>query len=181
MNRSVTLHQVANIAGLLLLSLILTTAFADQILNHDLPCPLCLLQRISFIGIGIIMIMNLKLGIKPSHYGLMILQALLGLGIAVRQIYIHLGQTDTGYGNMILGLYMYQWSAVCFTLMLILIAIGLLLDAAFTVPIQNNNAWLLGLFIYFLLITLANAMNAFLLCGPYKCPGSPTSYYFFNL
>ena len=68
------LHEWGNTFGVVILSVVLILAFADQLSNHDLPCPLCLLQRVCFVAVGLCLCMNLKEGIKTSHYGLMMHQ-----------------------------------------------------------------------------------------------------------
>ena len=54
---------------------VLVLAFVDQLWNHDLPCPLCTLQRAAFIAAGFGLALNLIFGPRPSHYGVMILGA----------------------------------------------------------------------------------------------------------
>lgn len=75
--------------------------------------------------------MNLMLGIRASHYGLMLLATLLGLSISVRQMYIHLTPGDPGYGGLIFGLHLYTWSAIIFLVIILLIAGALILDKGF--------------------------------------------------
>jgi disulfide bond formation protein DsbB len=48
MNRSIGV--TLNALGLYGIALVLIAAFAGQILLGELPCPLCLLQRVLFLG-----------------------------------------------------------------------------------------------------------------------------------
>lgn len=174
------LHIWANSLGLLAICFILILAFADQLMDHDVPCPLCLLQRICFVGIGICFMMNLRLGIKASHYGLMLLQAFLGLAIAMRQIYLHTASGDPGYGHTLLGLHFYTWAAIAFILISLFIAVALIFEYGLNPQYRTNNKWLITLMCFFLLLILANGISTFIECGLYSCPNNPTSYYLLN-
>ncbi|WP_131764390.1 hypothetical protein [Legionella drozanskii] len=75
--------------------------------------------------------MNLKLGTKMSHYGLMILAALLGLAIALRQIFAYftrrfrLWLAPSGFS-------LYSWSAISFGIIIAIAAIAFLFEQGFT-------------------------------------------------
>jgi hypothetical protein len=178
MNKQVKLHYFANCLGLLLISILLIIVLVDQLLRHDLPCPLCLLQRICFVAIGLAMLMNLRFGIKPSHYALMILATLLGLGVALRQIHLHLAPNDPGYGLRFLGEYLYTWSAIGFFIILILITVALLLDRGFEGSYTLRHKALTLLTALFLFLILAHGISTFIECGPFICPDDPNRYYF---
>ncbi|KTD18619.1 inner (transmembrane) protein [Legionella lansingensis] len=174
------LHRLGNMLGLLLSCFILVFAFYQQLIDHDLPCPLCLLQRICFIGVGLCLCMSLMNGIRISYYGLMILSSLLGLGIALRQIFLHVSPGDLGYGSPLLGLYLYTWSAIGFAIIIGLVAIGLLFERGFYEPSQPPGRWLYALMSFFLLLILANGISTFLECGPFICKDRPAHYYLFD-
>ena len=151
-------------------------AFYDQLI-HDLPCPLCLLQRLCFIGAGLGICMNLKAGIKISHYGLMILSGLLGLGTALRQIFLHVSPGDVGYGSPLLGMYFYTWAAISFVIIIGLIAIALIFEQGFTENKIISNRWFNLVMTCFLILILANGISTFLECGAFVCKGNPIHYY----
>jgi disulfide bond formation protein DsbB len=48
-----SLAVTLNALGLYAVALVLTAAFAAQLLLHELPCPLCLLQRIQFAALAV--------------------------------------------------------------------------------------------------------------------------------
>jgi disulfide bond formation protein DsbB len=54
--------------GLYAVALVLAAAFAAQLLLHELPCPLCLLQRLQFTVLAIGPILNIRFGLRPSHF-----------------------------------------------------------------------------------------------------------------
>lgn len=173
------LHRIANTIGLIIICSLLIVAFIDQLYEHDLPCPLCLLQRICFVGVGLSLCMNLKNGVKTSHYGLMMLSALLGFAIAMRQIYIHMA-AGGGYGNLILGLYMYQWAAITFAIIIGLIAVALLFEQGFYESSKEIKRGKFILMIVFLILILANVISTFIECGFSACPANPINYLLFN-
>ena len=171
------IHQIANALGLLGVCIILLITFYQQLLYHELPCPLCLLQRLCFIGVGLCLCMNLKTSIKVEYYGLMILSALLGLVIALRQIFLHVSPGDLGYGSPLLGLYLYTWSAIGFGLIIGFIAISLLLKFSFKERYFLPKQGLYWLMIFFLFLILANGISTFMECGFLICKDNPIHYY----
>ena len=171
------LHQSGNSIGLFVICLILLLAFYRQILSNELPCPLCLLQRLCYIAVGICFCMNLVLGSKPSHYGVMLLAAILGLIIALRQIFIHTTPGDLGYGSPLLGLHLYKWSAIIFIFIIVGIASAFLLENGFVVsPLPLSRLFFIPMF-FFLLLIIANGISTFLECGASNCRDNPLSYY----
>lgn len=64
-----------NALSLYAVALVLAAAFAAQLVLHELPCPLCLLQRILFATLAIGPILNIRFGPRPSHYALSLLAA----------------------------------------------------------------------------------------------------------
>ena len=49
-----------NALGLYAVAMVLATAFGAQLLLHELPCPLCLLQRVAFTVLAVGPIMNIR-------------------------------------------------------------------------------------------------------------------------
>lgn len=171
------IHRWGNILGLMTICAILIFTFYEQLSQHDLPCPLCLLQRLCFIGIGLCLCMNLTLGIRVSHYALMIFSTLLGLAIALRQVFLHVSPGDLGYGSPLLGLFLYTWATIGFAIIMGLIAIALMLEDGFTETKTGNNRGLNLLMSGFLILILANGISTFLVCGAFICKDNPIHYY----
>ena len=82
MSRSAALS--ANALGLYAIALVLSVAFAAQLLLDELPCPLCLLQRVQFALLAVGPMLNVRFGPRPSHYGLSLLVAVGGAAFAAR-------------------------------------------------------------------------------------------------
>lgn len=171
-----SVERFLNVLGLLAISVVLIAALGDQILFGDMPCPLCLLQRVGFTLVGAGLVLNLLSGIRPSHYGLMLLGAAVGGAIALRQIALHVVPGTGSYGDPILGYHLYSWAFFLFGLVVIGVAIMLLFDRQFTRSegVRSGLATLaVGLFV---VVTLANGVSTVLECGGGFCPDNPTSY-----
>src|SRR5664279_5259332 len=89
-------------------ALVLAAALAVQLLLlHELPCPLCLLQRLQFTTLAIGPILNIRFGPRPSHYAMSLLSAGLGAVVSIRQILLHILPGDPGYGSALAGYHYY--------------------------------------------------------------------------
>ena len=180
------LVRFGNWLGAMAVALVLLIAFVLQFAQHELPCPLCLLQRVAFVLCGVGFLLNLRFGSHPAHYGVVILSALFGLAVAGRQVLLHIVPGDGGYGPPLLGLHLYTWTFIFFAATLLGVGLLLLLssrepearrEGRHALPMGGLSrlaAWLL------ILVTLANAAASFALCGPIECPDNPTSYWLLN-
>src|SRR5260221_6891513 len=97
--RAITLNAL----GLYAVALVLMAAFAAQVVLHELPCPLCLLQRVLFATLAIGPILNIRFGPRPSHYAMSLLAAAAGAVASTRQDLLHILPGGTGYGSALLG------------------------------------------------------------------------------
>ncbi|GHD20414.1 hypothetical protein GCM10007052_29950 [Halioglobus japonicus] len=184
MINAVTNHKIRqlNALGLIAIGLTLVYAFSDQLLHGELPCPLCLLQRVAFAAVCIGLMLNVIVGPKPAHYGFSIIAAVAGAAFALRQISLHVIPGTPGYGAPFLGFHFYTWAFVLFTIIVIGLALLSSLPAQYEdsqgplswkeLPAISKTAVAATL----LLIAL-NAMAAFALCGPGVCPDDPASYW----
>lgn len=174
---------IINLLGIFIFCFILLGAYAVQFIYKELPCPLCLMQRMAMIGVGFGLALNLRYGIKSAHYGISILSALLGACISIRHILLHICTIGSGYGTPVLGLHLYTWALLIFLISILVIAL-LLLDVEelkgheiITFDLNTgleklckNAIWIL------LFIALANFFTTLLICGIGPCPDDPVSY-----
>jgi disulfide bond formation protein DsbB len=168
-----------NATGLYALALVLAAAFAAQLLLHELPCPLCLLQRLQFTMLAIGPILNVRWGPRPSHYALSLLAAAIGVAFSTRQVLLHIMPGDAGYGTALLGYHYYTLALIGFAAAIVLLAAMLLFDRQFepdgtTPPVANAFAraavWLvIGL-------TALNVVSTLLECGFGACAENPVVY-----
>ena len=126
-----SLAVALNALGLYAIALVLAAAFAAQLLLGELPCPLCLLQRIQFALLAIGPILNVRFGPRPSHYAASLLVAAAGAAFAMRQILLHIMPGDPGYGSALLGYHYYTWAFIGFAVAIVATAIMLLFDRQF--------------------------------------------------
>ena len=91
-----------NAVSLYAVALVLAAAFAAQLMLDELPCPLCLLQRLQFAVLAIGPILNVRFGPRPSHYALSLLAAVAGAAFSTRQVLLHIMPGDAGYGTALL-------------------------------------------------------------------------------
>lgn len=172
-----------NILGILAIVMILTSAYVIEFAYHDLPCPLCLLQRLGFLTTSFGFLLNLRFGNKMQHYGLSLLGAIFTGAIAVRQILLHIEAGTGGYGPTLFSLHLYTWSFVIVVMMILFITFALILEPP-QYGIGERPTWIkhfvTAVFILVLLFTLANAITAFLICGFNTCPHDPVKYLFFS-
>src|ERR1700733_10349399 len=106
------LEMIANLLVLLSIIFISLFAFMIQFFFEELPCPLCLLQRVGFLFMAYGLLLNFRFGFRPSHYTIILLGAVYTSLVALRQIAINVLSTTGGYGTAIFGLHLYTWSFV---------------------------------------------------------------------
>lgn len=167
-----------NVLGLLVVTAVLAAALILQLTLRELPCPLCLLQRAGLVAVGFGLLLNVRFGPSPLHYGLVILAALYGALAAGRQVLLHIVPGSGGYGAPLLGLHLYSWCLILFMAAILATAVMLLMEGQFerarAVPAAGWHKLAMGLY---LAVTVLAGISAFALCGPGECPDNPTSYW----
>jgi disulfide bond formation protein DsbB len=171
---AVTLNALALYA----ISGILIVAFYWQLDHGELPCPLCLLQRVGFAALAVGPILAVRNGPKPQYLGLSIIAALVGAGVAARQMLLHIMPDDPGYGTTLLGLHFYTWAFLAFC-GAILAAGAMLAFGPQQVSTERRPArglledaavWLI------MALVALNAVSVLLQCGFSGCPANPVRY-----
>jgi len=167
-----------NALGLYGLALVLLVAFATQLLLHELPCPLCLLQRIQFAMLAVGPILNIRFGARPSHYAASLLTAIAGATFAARQLLLHVIPGDPGYGSALLGYHYYTWAFIGFAVAIVALAAMLLFDEQFK---ELDKPQAIGAFARMavwlvLALTALNVISTLLECGVGACPDNPVVY-----
>jgi disulfide bond formation protein DsbB len=171
-----------NYAALLLTMLvaagILTAALYYQYSAAELPCPLCLLQRVALFGVCFGAMLSFRHGFSHAHSGISMIFSVFLLIVAARQtlldIYPRPGHAYIG--EAVLGLHMPVWS--------VLIAIALLIGQAMQLALFGDNrqvldtpaqafpvlaglASLVG--VYVIALCAANLVSVILQCGLDQC------------
>ena len=117
---------------------ILTAAMTLQYVKGELPCPLCLLERVAMLGVCFGIMLNFRRGFSYQNTGFSLLFTIVLLVIAVRQtlldIYPRPGHEYIG--SAIFGIHMPVWS--------IIIALCLLTAYAIKLAILGGDEYLRG-------------------------------------
>lgn len=177
------LSRTLNALGLLAVCGVLIAAFAYQFALYELPCPLCLLQRVGFVAVGFGLALNLLYGARPQHYGIMLVGAIYGGSVSIRQILLHIVPGTGHYGSPVLGLHYYTWAGIVFFLIILGTAIMLLFPGQFDGARDRRpdhafggSVLAKGAFMLLAAVALANVVSTFLECGPGVCDDPPLDY-----
>jgi len=172
--------KVLNAIDALGLAFLLLVAFILQIGFHELPCPLCLLQRLGVLAIAFGFLLNVQFKIRPVHYALSLLSAILTASISVRQIFLHVIPGDSGYGLPLFGLHLYTW------LFLLCVGVIIYISIIFSVAPQyeyEETSKTKGMqflthaaFALVFLLAILNGISTYFECGIKACPENPVKY-----
>lgn len=172
--------KVLNAIDALGLGFLLLLAFVLQIGLHELPCPLCLLQRIGVLGIAFGFLLNVQFKVCPSHYSLSLLSAMLTAAISARQIFLHVEPGDLGYGLPLFGLHLYTWMFLLCVAVIIYISIifSIFPQYQYDQPSKSKGMQVLthATFAIVFLLAISNGIATYLECGTKECPDNPVKY-----
>ena len=168
---------------------VLIGAFGVQFGQGELPCPLCVLQRMAMLlcALGPAFIIFRARGgeVDASDfamgYGMSVLAGVAGAGIAARQVLLHVLPSDPGYGEPVFGLHLYTWSLVVFTTVLVMSGFNLLFAHALRPMGVRLGTVSLMVIVLLAAVVLANAITVFLEEGlHWTLPDDPQRYQFFE-
>ena len=157
-------------------------AIYEQFAGSDLPCPLCLLQRMAFLGIGIGCVLNLKFGVRSSHYAIVLLSAMVGAATSIRQVLLHIEPGYPGYGGPVFGIHLYTWTTLLCAFTIVGTALLMFFDGPRPSPpgarrLDGLEKFATGLLLF---LAIANVALAFAMCGFGACPEDPKGYWLFG-
>jgi len=180
----VGLFRKLNAIGMLAMCAVLAMAFYDQFVHHDLPCPLCLLQRIGMVAVLCGLMLNVVRGPKADHYSIMLIAAFFGGAVSLRQISLHVVPGTGSYGSAFLGMHYYTWAFLVFALVIL----GTSIIAAYSTQYhkqhhlgfrEQSGIAKLAIVVTITLVVM-NVALTFAECGPLQCPDDPKSYWLLN-
>lgn len=167
-----------NAAQFFLIIGLISYAIFDQLAFTDLPCPLCLLQRVGFLLIAFGLLLNVRFGFLVGHYSIILISALYTSFVALRQIALHVIPGTGSYGNPFLGYHLYTWSFV--------VSMSLIITNCFLLGIQSQYQskdflykWrnLSNLmFALAVVVVLGNIILTIFECQFSTCPDNLTAY-----
>lgn len=173
LERFSTILELTGIMAMLLM------ASVFQFFLNELPCPLCLLQRLGFFAVSFGFLLNLRFGFRPSHYAIIILSALFTSFVALRQIALHIVPGTGAYGDPIFGLHLYTWSFIISMLIAVVTTVLLGFDRQYVInkPIPPRIRSIARVLFFTCLLLLAvNIVSVFMQCGFDACPENPVAY-----
>ena len=171
-------EKIATFFELLAVIIILLFAFAFQFYLHELPCPLCLLQRAGFLFMAFGFLLNFRFGFRPSHYSIVLISGFFTCFVALRQIALHVIPGTGSYGSAIFGLHLYTWSFIGAIFIVIITTLLLGIDRqyqpinTYTRPRAVGHA----LFLLVTIVIIANIVSVIFECGFKTCPDNPIRY-----
>ena len=180
--------KVENQRGLFIDIVILIIALGANVIAlfyqfyfNELPCPLCLLQRVGLLLIAFGALMNLKWGKQFKYDFIIVISSLYSLIVAMRQVFLHIMPNDPGYGSKFLNLHFYTWNDIISFLFIILVSISPMFK---NVNIENLlskislsiKTTLNLFFILFMSLLVINIISVYLECGLKQCPDNPVNY-----
>ncbi len=172
------LNYVYLLLMMLVIAGILTAAMVFQYARGELPCPLCLLQRVAMFGVCFGIMQNFRRGFSYQNTGYSLLFTIFLLVVSVRQtlldIYPRPGHAYIG--SAVFGIHMPVWSIIIALCLLVAYAAKLAavggdeyLDEAppGEFPLVKKLADILSL--YVIAICAINVISVFLQCGFSEC------------
>ncbi len=170
-----TLNDLFQFAMMLTIAAILTTAMTFQYYGGEIPCPLCLLQRVAMFGVCFGIILHFRHGYSARNAGVSMLFALFLLIVSVRQTLLdtYPRPGHSYIGSAVLGLHMPVWSIIIAVAVLLAFAIKIAVLGDEHLPDRRPSpalgrlARLLGL--YVIAICLINFGSVILQCGAGAC------------
>ncbi|WP_125982633.1 disulfide bond formation protein B [Loigolactobacillus iwatensis] len=171
--------------------LVLLGSMSAQFINHDLPCPLCVLQRESMImtavGPAYIITASLKHELTIEKfargYGMALVFAVFGMVAAARQTLLHIGPHDPGYGPGFLGVHFYTWSLLTFIVVVVFCGFNLI----FAKQLAPGKNLILPIFgniivkVMFVLVVVMFIAMIFQEGFNFLLPDDPVKYQLFDL
>lgn len=164
---------------------VLLGAFGVQLAEGEMPCPLCVLQRMAMLlcalGPAFIILRTRHGGPTAADfaagYGMSVVAAVLGAAISGRQILLHIVPPDPGYGDPVMGLHLYTWAFIVFATVLVVSGVNLMFVEAM-LPREIRVGWASELVTDLLaMLILANAVSMFAQEGVHwVLPDNPDRY-----
>jgi disulfide bond formation protein DsbB len=171
----VTLDRLILLLMLLGLATVLSAAMVMQYAFGELPCPLCLLQRVAMFGVCFGIIRQLQDDTSNRGTGLALIFTVLLLVISVRQTLLDLfPRPGHEYvGSAVLGIHLPVWSVIIAVALLLGFAVKLAIFGGQQAALASESklmsrlAQALGVFI--LIICAVNFLSVFVQCGFGEC------------
>ena len=170
------LNELFMLGVLAVIAAVLTAAMVMQYGYGELPCPLCLLQRLAMLGVCFGLMQNFRRGFSDRNLGYSLLFSVFLLVVAVRQtlldIYPRPGHEYVG--SALLGLHMPVWSILIAVALITAFAVKLCIvgtEDGSRAPRPGSPVGRLAaaLSLYLIAIALINFGSVVVQCGIGQC------------
>lgn len=170
------MNEVFTLGMLAVIAAILTAAMVMQYGYGELPCPLCLLQRVGLLGVCFGLIQNFRSGFSERNLGYSLLFSVFLLTVSVRQtlldIYPRPGHSYVG--SAVFGLHMPVWSVVIAVSLILAFAIKLCVIGGEDGASAPDRKSLFGrvamvVSLYVVAVALINFGSVVVQCGVGQC------------
>jgi len=170
------LNEMFALGMLTMIAAVLTAALFMQYARGELPCPLCLLQRVAMLGVCFGLMQNIRSGFSDRNMGYSLLFSVFLLVVAARQtlldIYPRPGHEYVG--SAVLGLHMPVWSVLIALALITAFAIKMIVvgTEGVTRPAQRRSVFervAVAASLYVIAITLVNFGSVVVQCGLGEC------------
>ena len=121
------LVPLGNVLWVLVLLDVLLGSLYIQFFIGEEPCRLCTWQRMTMFFIMAVLLINLRFGQSTLDYGLIILFALFGSTVSIRQILSYIMPGNPGFGPTVFGMHTYTWALLVFACSILASAIILII------------------------------------------------------
>lgn len=164
--------QRLNAIGAIVSTLVIAGAWYFEFSTDEPPCPFCLMIRICFTGIAIGALLNVRFGVRVSHYGLCLLFAVVGMVIAFYDIVSSYPPISSWGSTAFMGLHLPTWGFLSFAAASALLGVMLFWESQFRQPETSPDAaptfWRFvayGAFALIAVITAGNILIGYTVCG----------------
>jgi len=172
---AVTLDRTILWLMLLALAGVLTAAMGFQYFDREIPCPLCLLQRVAMFGCCFGLMQQLSGGETQRGAGIAMISTVLLLIISVRQTLLDIfPRAGHAYiGRAVFGVHMPVWSVLIAAALLLGFAVRLaLFGGPKSAPPAEGSIFhrlSYGLGLYVIIICAINCLSVLVQCGLGEC------------
>lgn len=165
------LGELGTLSTGVVIAAVLTGALVLQYGYAELPCPLCMLQRIAMLGICFGIIRHFQPDDGMRGLGIALLSALFLLLVAVRQVLIDIYPRPghNWVGSAVFGLHLPTWSVVVALCTMIALSIRIAVGASRTRPAPYLIRIWRWFGRYVVLLCTINLVSAFAQCGIGAC------------
>lgn len=171
------LVPLGNVLWVLVLLGVLLGSLYIQFFIGEEPCRLCTWQRMTMFFIMAVLLINLRFGQSTLNYGLIILFALFGSTVSIRQILSYIMPGNPGFGPAVFGMHTYTWALLVFACSILASAIILIIGIGEKEnEIKIKPIFIKGLFGIAMATTLTFSVATLNQCGLEVCPAA-TEYF----